>query len=82
MKPENWSQIRNITADELIRAIEKDGWKSHPTGSGSRRVFVKKHKLISVHYHPHKVYGPDMLKDLLRDIGWDEKDMKRLKLIK
>jgi predicted RNA binding protein YcfA (HicA-like mRNA interferase family) len=69
MKPETWAQLKNITVDKLISAIEKDGWQTRPTGSSSRRVFVKGFKLVSIHYHPHKAYGPDMLKDLLRDIG-------------
>jgi predicted RNA binding protein YcfA (HicA-like mRNA interferase family) len=82
MKPEVWSQIKNITADKLINALEKDGWNPHSTGGGSRRVFSKGVNLISIHYHPHKSYGPDMLRDLIRDIGWTEQDLKRLKLIK
>lgn len=82
MKPEIWAQLKNITADNLISAMEKDGWQLRPTGSSSRRVFVKGTSLVSIHYHPHKAYGPDMLKNLLRDIGWTEKDLKRLKLIK
>ncbi len=59
MKPEIWDQIKNITADETIKALEKDGWKL-----------------------AHKNYGHDMIKDLFQDIGWDEADLKRLKLIK
>jgi hypothetical protein len=27
VKPEIWAQIKNITADKLISALEKDGWK-------------------------------------------------------
>ncbi len=27
-------------------------------------------------------YGPKLLKGLLADIGWEEKDLRRLKLIK
>jgi predicted RNA binding protein YcfA (HicA-like mRNA interferase family) len=82
VKPEIWAQIKNITADRLISALEKDGWELHPTGGSSRRVFVKGLKLVSVHYHPHKGYGPEMLKDLVSDIGWTETDLKRLRLIK
>jgi len=37
---------------------------------------------VVIHYHPRKTYGPGLLKGLLADIGWDEKDLKRLKLIK
>lgn len=82
MKPQVWGQLKDTTADELIDALKKDGWAPHPTGGFFRRVFVKGFKLVSIHYHPHKAYGPDLLKNLLRDIGWTEKDLKRLKLIK
>ncbi len=82
MKPEIWAQLKNITADKLISAIEKDGWNPHLTISSSRKVYTKDDKLVSIHYHPHKSYGPDMLKSLIRDLGWTEKDLKRLKLIK
>jgi predicted RNA binding protein YcfA (HicA-like mRNA interferase family) len=82
MKHETWAQLKNITADKLISAMDKDGWQLRTTGSSSRRVFVKGSNLVSIHYHPHKAYGPDMLKNLLQDTGWTEADLKRLKLIR
>ena len=44
-------------------------------------IYRKKSARVSVHYHPKKTYGEKMLKALLDDIGWDDKDLKRLKLI-
>jgi hypothetical protein len=35
-----------------------------------------------IHNHPHKNFGAKQLKELLKDIGWEENDLKRLKLIK
>ena len=81
MKPAVWAQLKNVNADQLTRALENDGW-SHRGGSGSRRIYLKDGKLVSVHYHPGKTYGRDLLRDLLRDIGWSEADLRRLKLIK
>ena len=81
MKPEIWDQIKNITADELIRALEKDYWGLR-RGKGSRNIYLKNGKLVSIHYHPHKSYGSNMLEKLFHDIGWTEADLKRLKLIK
>jgi len=78
-----WKQIKSLTADELIRALEKDNWirdvkvgaeQVYRSPDGSRRV--------SVHYHPTKTFGPNLLQALLADIGWTEADMRRLKLIK
>ena len=81
MKPDTWAQLKNTTADALIRALENDGWERRG-GSGSRRIYLKAQKLVSIHYHPKKTYGRGLLSDLLEDIGWNEKDLKRLKLIK
>jgi hypothetical protein len=82
MKPETWAQIKNITADILLGAIEKDGGILILPAAVPGEFFPKGLNLISIHYHPHKSYGPDMLRDLIRDLGWTEKDLKRLKLIK
>ena len=39
-------------------------------------------KRVTVHYHPGKTYGEKLLKELIKDIGWTEQDLLRLKLIK
>jgi predicted RNA binding protein YcfA (HicA-like mRNA interferase family) len=81
MKPEIWDQIKNISADEIVKALEKDGWMLNRS-RGSRLTYLKDNKIVSIHFHPHKHYGHDMIKDLFQDIGWNEADLKRLKLIK
>jgi predicted RNA binding protein YcfA (HicA-like mRNA interferase family) len=83
--PNVWNQLKNLTADELIRALEKDGWTRDPTSRGAIQVFIKygpSNKRVGIHYHPQKTYGPALLKGLLSDIGWSEEDLRRLKLIK
>jgi predicted RNA binding protein YcfA (HicA-like mRNA interferase family) len=72
--PHIWDQIKNITADELIAALEHDGWHLRK-GKGSRRVFRN-------HYHRRKTFSPKMLQTLLKDIGWNEADLRRLGLIR
>jgi hypothetical protein len=32
MKPNAWSQIKNITAEKLIATLEKDSWEKRPLG--------------------------------------------------
>lgn len=81
MKPEVWAQLRNITAEDLSHALEIDGWAERKRG-GSRIIYIKGQRMVSIHYHPHKTYGPKQLRGLLEDIGWSEEDLKRLKLIK
>jgi len=78
-----WDQLKNITADELIKALVKDGWV-HDESSGAIQVYrhVDTGQRVTIHYHPQKTYGPKLLKGLLADIGWSIEDMKRLKLIK
>lgn len=81
MKPDTWSQLKNITAAEIISALEKDDWVERARG-GSAMVYKKLGNKVVIHSHPHKTYGPKQLRELLNDIGWTEKDLKRLKLIK
>lgn len=75
-----WDQIKNITADELIVALERDGWQLR-RGKGSRRVFRKGPHVVAIHYHRRKTFSPKMLQTLLRDIGWNEADLRRLGLL-
>jgi predicted RNA binding protein YcfA (HicA-like mRNA interferase family) len=76
-----WNRLKNTTADDLIRALLKDGWVFEPTKSAVRVYRKAPDKRITVHYHARKTYGPSLLKGLLDDIGWSEEDLKRLKLI-
>ncbi|GBC76319.1 hypothetical protein HRbin07_00518 [bacterium HR07] len=79
--PYVWDQIKNITADELIAALERDGWQLRK-GRGSRRIFRKRSRVVAIHYHRRKTFNPKMLQTLLKDIGWDEADLRRLGLVR
>jgi predicted RNA binding protein YcfA (HicA-like mRNA interferase family) len=76
-----WAQLKSITATELLRALERDGWQLRKS-KGSCRVYRKGKRMVAIHYHPDKTFGPKMLKSLLQDIGWEDSDLRRLKLIK
>jgi predicted RNA binding protein YcfA (HicA-like mRNA interferase family) len=86
--PNVWNQLKNLTADDLIRGLLGDHWEKDPASKGAIIVYIKKDQQgkiinrIGIHYHPKKTYGAGLLKDLLRDIGWTVEDMRRLKLIK
>ena len=76
-----WDQIKNTTADRLIRALLADGW-TEDVKSGARRAFRKDDgRRIVIHYHPKKTYQPKLLRGLIDDTGWQLEDLKRLKLI-
>lgn len=77
-----WNQLKGICIEDLIRALEKDGWKLDEC-AGAIRVYLKDGSgRVSIHYHPKKTFGAGLLKGLLSDIGWSEADLKRLKLVK
>ncbi|OGO19552.1 MAG: hypothetical protein A2Z15_04325 [Chloroflexi bacterium RBG_16_50_11] len=77
-----WNQLKNKSADEIISALKRDG-AILDTTRGSAQVFrYPDGRRVAIHYHPHKTYGPDLLKDLIKDIGWTEADLRRLKLVK
>mgnify|MGYP001559826756 CR=1 FL=1 len=81
--PHIWRQLKSISCDELIAALEKDNWTCDEK-HGAVHVYLSadKSKRVTVHYHPQKTYGPSLLKALLVDIGWSEQDMRRVKLVK
>lgn len=78
-----WQQIKNLTADDLISALERDGWK-RDEGRGAFLPYVDPAtgNRVIIHYHPRKTYGAKLLQGLLADIGWKEADLRRLRLIK
>lgn len=77
-----WRQLKNLTADDLVKALDRDGWQCDMKG-GSMRIYISpdgKHRVV-IHYHPRKTYGPKMLQGLLGETRWTEEDMRRLNLI-
>ena len=81
-----WRQLKGITAGDLCRALERDGWQRDTRG-GSQYIYRKVDvdgtaRRVSVHVHPQKTFGPALLKGLLDDIGWTADDCKRLKIAK
>lgn len=69
-----------------MSALERDGW-SLDTTKGSIRTYKKGEgkdaRRVQVHFHGNNEgWGPKLLKKILSNIGWDEGDLKRLKLIR
>lgn len=81
MRREIWSQLKNITADEITSALRRDNWMER-AGECSSFVYKKDARMVVIHKHPHKTYQPGQLFLLFEDIGWTEEDLKRLKLIR
>lgn len=82
-----WSQLKNRTAKELIRALRRDGWIEEERRRKATRAFYKDEygkarRRVVIHYHPKKTYGIKLLKSLISDIGWTEADLRRLRLFR
>lgn len=78
-----WDQLKNKTCDDLISALLKDGFKLDDEVRTERIYRHPDGRKVSIHYHTSKrTYGAGLLKALFQDIGWEEVDTRRLKLIK
>lgn len=82
MKPEIWARLKNLSCDDIVRLLLDDGWFLAREKGALRTYRNKQGREVTIHYHPNKNYGPDLLRMLLNDIGWTELDFKRLKLIR
>lgn len=85
---EVWRQLKSVTADRICKALIQDGWEEEGRSRGTR-AFAKRstngsgrRRRLVIHYHPGKTYGPRLLRALLADAGWSERDLERLGLIK
>jgi len=81
--PKNiWEQLKNKSPKDIMSALEKDG-AALDISRGAVLVYrYRDGRRITIHFHPGKIYGPKIIKGLIQDIGWKEKDLRRLKLIK
>jgi predicted RNA binding protein YcfA (HicA-like mRNA interferase family) len=82
MKKEAWDRLKNLSCDDLISLLKEDGWKLIRENGALRTYHHSSGRQVTIHYHSRKNYGNDLMKDLIRDIGWTEVDLQRLKLIK
>jgi predicted RNA binding protein YcfA (HicA-like mRNA interferase family) len=84
---EVWNQIRAITKDDLISALEADGYRLDPASTDATRSYIRykhpKSDRIVIHYHSGMSFGPKLLLALIADAGWKtEDDLARVGLIK
>ena len=77
-----WAQLKNITIQDLEKALQKDGWKAEERRGATMGYRKDSQRRVVLHMHPKATKGPKLLKELLGKIGWTEADLRRLKLIK
>ena len=73
---------RGITARTIIDALQQDGFQLSRT-KGSHRIY--RHgdgrRTVVAYHRLSDTFAIGTLKGMIDDIGWDENDLKRLKLI-
>ena len=79
-----WDQLKSLTPKDLIGALQRDNWECVRTQGAIQTFRHPDRRIVAIHLHKSKKYGygPKLLKGLLANIGWSEKDLRRLKLIK
>ncbi|MGI2336899.1 MAG: type II toxin-antitoxin system HicA family toxin [Dehalogenimonas sp.] len=81
--PHVWAQIKNITTDELIAALLKDGFTFDNKLRTERIYLHPDGRRTAIHYHiGSKTFPKGLLKRILETAGWSVDDMRRLKLVK
>ena len=55
--------------NELVRKLEKGGWKQWRTGKSSLRIFEKDGKELIVHYHGNAEVKKGTAEDTLKKAG-------------
>jgi len=83
LRDDIWKQLKGMSVDELISALLKDGFVLDAIVRTQRIYRHDDGRKVSIHYHSgRRTYGPGLLKALLKDVAWTEKDLRRLKLIR
>jgi predicted RNA binding protein YcfA (HicA-like mRNA interferase family) len=81
----DFSKIRALTADKIIRALLADGFVWRKSRGGShRRYRHPDRRPVTVPFHgSNTTFVPKTLRSMIEEqAGWTEEDFKRLKLIK
>ena len=76
-------RLRNKTTDEIVRALERDGFSVSRKSKGSSRAYEHPDgRKVFIHYHkPNDSIPRGTLKNIIESAGWTEEDAERLKLI-
>jgi predicted RNA binding protein YcfA (HicA-like mRNA interferase family) len=83
--PIDYSKIRALTADEVIRALLADGFVLRKSRGGSHRRYCHPDgRRVTVAYHgSHTTFVPKTLRSMIEEqAGWTHDDLRRLKLLR
>ncbi|MDH3600475.1 MAG: type II toxin-antitoxin system HicA family toxin [Candidatus Tectomicrobia bacterium] len=75
-------QLRNTSVQELVRALERDGFEYRRRRGGGRVYRHPDGRRTVIHYHNRSDTLPlGTLRSVLSGAGWTEDDLRRLRLI-
>jgi predicted RNA binding protein YcfA (HicA-like mRNA interferase family) len=82
--PIDFSRIRGLTAEEIIRALLADGFILRKGRGGHRRYVHKDGRRVTVAFHgSNTTFLPKTLRSMIAEQAeWTEEDLKRLRLIR
>jgi predicted RNA binding protein YcfA (HicA-like mRNA interferase family) len=82
--PIDYSKLRSLTARELERALFGDGFFLKTQRGSHRRYQHRDGRRVTVPFHsPGATFVPKTLRSIIDEqAGWNENDVKRLRLIK
>ncbi len=74
--------LRTLTAQQLIRALETDGFR-WTRSAGSHRVYRHPNgrRVVVAFHRPGATFPPKTLAAMLKGTEWSEDDLRRLNLI-
>ncbi|MCD6083521.1 type II toxin-antitoxin system HicA family toxin [Candidatus Aerophobetes bacterium] len=80
----DYSKLRNLTAREIINALSRDGFYLRSQRGSHQRYHHPDGRRVTVSFHrPSDTFTPKTLKSMIeRQAKWNEKDLKRLKLLR
>ncbi|MBU1627340.1 type II toxin-antitoxin system HicA family toxin [bacterium] len=76
--------LKRITTRVIISALEKDGFYLHHQ-IGSHRTYKKAgtpYRVTLSYHHSSDILPPGTLRRIIKQAGWTEDDLRRLKLKK
>ena len=76
-------QLKNVPVREWIRALEHEGFVARKS-KGSHHIYQHSdgRRVLIVYHRLSDTFGPKTIKQFLDGTGWQENDLKRLKLLK
>ena len=76
-------QLPSIPAREWISALEREGFRTRKS-KGSHHIYQHwdGRRVLIVYHKLSDTFGPKTVKQLLEGTGWNERDLRNLKLLK